>query len=941
MKSLLLLIFISFSAFANYPVINAGSGVREYKTGVPYQEDEILWLNFDFYRVLADFTATDIVTDRGNVVIEKMVDPLDYLVGLNANVQFQLDGLDTRLTSAEASIVINTTNIATNASNITTNSNDISTNQSNIAINATNIASNLSLINTNIADITTNAGNITSNESRISQNETDIAANLASIGTNASNITTNSTDIATNVTNIATNVTDIATNATNIATNVTNIATNVTDIATNASEIALNDTDISDHLARILVLETNTTDNISGVIDTNSVTSVDATISNLLTVDGVLDAGNASGPSILTASYDQATIDALVGVEKQTVYNTDTQQYNYFDGTEWKALGGSSSGGAYIVGSLEYANTGCNWQKAVPANLVFPVDADCTGSLLTGDVAIPDTRIPAIKIPNARTDGTYSVEFQGLLFNANAAGSCSFQLSNDGLKSKSGVAYVGNSNDSRISNTIRGEFRQTVSGDMQVQIISLDAGASICYIYGNDGNSTAQFKVTFYPDSAKSIETADYTRTHARYYLSSSISSTPAVTAIYDTIYPATPDTLGKYNPGTGIFTETEAGKCYVFTSGGSINVFAPNEYFYYFTSSIKGQIADGRTVAASLSGNTQRSTIDTGRYCTTLGETIEVQFRQGVYESGFPSFIDILESPSSGVIVGDFEEIEQTGVDGLYATKTAAQSLAAGSWSPIVFDTLEPGSSLSLTGNTFVAPKSGKYNFDFKLSAVGFLYSSFATWGARILVDGVVEDEEVELITANISFPWKSNVKRDIDLLVGQVVTFEGFQNTAVSRPLITGAAYTYLKVKEVPTEGSLVANIIGSQVKECETKFLSADILGTGIVTDLTFPVETNTNYSYTLTPSYVVGGANSSILSSLGTNIVIKSMIQPEDSGVEDRAVFTSKRECFNTGSETSLTNQYTENPVNSAYLEGNGTALRTHATLCKLPATTICN
>jgi hypothetical protein len=308
----LILLFFTLSVQANYPIVNTGSGVREYTAGIPYSEDEILWLDFDFYRVLTNFTSTNIATDRGPN-IEKMVDPLDYLVGLNANVQFQLDNLDGRVTVNEANIAANIANIATNVTNIATNASDISTNQTNIGLNAANIATNVTNIATNVTNITSNDVELADHESRISQNETDIA--------------TNSVNIATNVLNISSNDTEILALQTQQALDTAQIATNVADIA--------------DHETRLLVVETNTTDAVLGTIDTNSLSAETVSASGGLIALGNLDASGAQDPSKLGPLLTQLNIDAITGqVASDLVYNTDTNRYNYFNGTNWRTLGG-------------------------------------------------------------------------------------------------------------------------------------------------------------------------------------------------------------------------------------------------------------------------------------------------------------------------------------------------------------------------------------------------------------------------------------------------------------------------------------------------------------------------------------------------------------------------------------------------------------------------
>lgn len=88
------------------------------------------------------------------------------------------------------------------------------------------------------------AASTTANASAIASNDTDIANNAAAIALNAGAIASNDTDIANLQTTASNHATSISQNASGVATNATNIAANASNIATNASNIANNSTAI-------------------------------------------------------------------------------------------------------------------------------------------------------------------------------------------------------------------------------------------------------------------------------------------------------------------------------------------------------------------------------------------------------------------------------------------------------------------------------------------------------------------------------------------------------------------------------------------------------------------------------------------------------------------------------------------------------------------------
>lgn len=158
-------------------------------------------------------------------------------------------------------------------------------------------------------------------------------------------------------------------------------------------------------------------------------------------------------------------------------------------------------GQASFVGSLNYEATSCVWNKTTTAYDDFPVDSDCDASSIVGGVSEPDTKIPAIKILNARTDGYYQVIFQGLL-QYQSGGNCAYSLSSSSSYENQSEIFIDPSGDNY--NHLNANFKFSTTGEKTIRVISQGNSTPNCSAFGSDGNP-AKFTVHFYPDSNSTI----------------------------------------------------------------------------------------------------------------------------------------------------------------------------------------------------------------------------------------------------------------------------------------------------------------------------------------------------------------------------------------------------------------------------------------------------
>lgn len=175
-------------------------------------------------------------------------------------------------------------------------------------------------------------------------------------------------------------------------------------------------------------------------------------------------------------------------------------------------------GQAQFVGDINFNSTGCVWTVNTGTGFQsFPVNASCSYQT-RGNILEPDTNIPAIKIPNARTDGYYKILINGIfgITNSSAADECVFNLSDsNSFNPNGGIAYtrdfgtsVGNGD--RFANEITGQFKFTTSGDKTIQILAKpNASGDSCSVFASLPEYGGTISVHFFPDASATVVSQD------------------------------------------------------------------------------------------------------------------------------------------------------------------------------------------------------------------------------------------------------------------------------------------------------------------------------------------------------------------------------------------------------------------------------------------------
>ena len=194
-------------------------------------------------------------------------------------------------------------------------------------------------------------------------------------------------------------------------------------------------------------------------------------------------------------------------------------------------------GQAQFVGDVYVGSTNCTWSGTSTTFASFAADSDCN-YIVSGNLAEPDTKIPAIKIPNARTDGYYKVTFGGTFNTGVAAGTnCDFTLSSDGTNQNK-MQVRSDSDDSRFSQILTDSFRFDSTGDKQVELIyQRQSGTVSCVTQGSD-DLPLKMSVNFYPDSNSTIVSQQTELTAATAnYLSARIDGTVSPSTVSNENY--------------------------------------------------------------------------------------------------------------------------------------------------------------------------------------------------------------------------------------------------------------------------------------------------------------------------------------------------------------------------------------------------------------------
>jgi len=448
---------------------------------------------------------------------------------------------------------------------------------------------------------------------------------------------------------------------------------------------------------------------------------------------------------------------------------------------------------AQFVGSLTYQEADCIWVGTSTTYDGFPVDADCDASNILGDVAAPDTKIPAIKILNARTDGYYEVKWQGLYFSS--GGSCLITLSSSTSFDNQGTSSLVET-ENRRDNTLLGNFKFTTGGDKSIQVIHDLVNGSSCQVAGRD-DVNSKFTVHFFPDSNSLAAVQNKTlNAQTANELSAIVTGgTPVVSSEnFDWLGACSLTSTGNVscNINSGIFTQTPV--CHV---------------------TAQRNLDNNRYVISAYVRNVSTSTLD---FSWSLADDNQASVAAMVYSDNSTNFriscskqgADVNKSQ---VITGTFENINDTDLVKVVASRPTTQVITSGGWQTIEYNVESTDNTSSFSNGVFTAPKAANYLICGKFLVTNKAYSLTKIVLSRILTGsgGDFRNDYFEATTTAAQLLQLGKCQ-EIELAENETAEFQAFQNQGTNITLTADGVWNHLTITELPTTQAIIASLGGS---------------------------------------------------------------------------------------------------------------------------------
>jgi hypothetical protein len=560
-------------------------------------------------------------------------------------------------------------------------------------------------------------------------------------------------------------------------------------------------------------------------------------------------------------------------------------------------------GSAHFVGSLTYDSPNCQWNSTSVSYSDFPIDSDCVASNISGSIQSPDTALPAIKIPNIRTDGYYDVRFNGLLY-ASTTTECRFSISSSSNYENQGDLWVkgvdtSNIHQNRATTSANGSFRFSDTGDKTLRIISYRVtGTGNCSVYGNSiGDLSAKFTVHFYPDDTSTIVTQDteLTAKTANRITTSFDSAGSVLKEDYAGAITFTSYTSGAYLLDYSSLNLTEVPSFHVTGNSNS------NNDFTFHTRSA--------TTSTVIVRSYENGTANVGGFDITL-------IKQGA------------DVNKSATIVGKFENINSSDLLKVEASGNGGETIVTSStnitWSIESIDNYN-----AWNGSFFTAPKDSWYVFSGT--------ARYTTNASRLM--GLVKNgTNINQYCGGSTFA-SGYFTCYIYLLKNETASMREYASGGTLNNVPDHKIY----ITELPDTESIIKNLSNQKV-ECTRKYLTANATTTGVMSDLTFN-------NLEIGKKYQVFGKIRQGDATTATNEKYAAMNIWNGSGANRIDTFYSRGLNLSrhqstwmpttlfTAVDTILT--FDNAVLTNTILVGDGTPSNTYVDLCELPDSTILN
>lgn len=318
--------------------------------------------------------------------------------------------------------------------------------------------------------------------------------------------------------------------------------------------------------------------------------------------------------------------------------------------------------------------------------------------------------------------------------------------------------------------------------------------------------------------------------------------------------------------------------------------------------------------------------------YSETVDPAITISSSQSETRPNNMALIPYVRMVDNDVITGTFENINSSDLVKVLVRRTSAQTIGGG-FTLTDFDTeeIDNYNAFDLSTDTFTSPKT----------------TCYAISGYNSFQGGASSDMFIRLNYTGGNYSGGRTTTVDIfgsTLSLNSLCLNEGdtITLTSYASPGRNSEATARLMIDEIPDTESIVKNLIGSEITECQTKYLTADVTADGAISDLQFNnLVTGKKYQINAnldTIRTATGNDNLGINFTHDGNVILSPNHHHDNSG--GGSVFRTGHQKKFTATTSTLTSVAVSVATNSS-INGNSTDVETWVELCQLPDSTIIN
>lgn len=439
--------------------------------------------------------------------------------------------------------------------------------------------------------------------------------------------------------------------------------------------------------------------------------------------------------------------------------------------------------------------TNCAWVKSGASFGSYPADSDCAIESIEGKVKEAATKIPAFVIPAGSPAGYYQVRFTGGFISINTE-RCSHQIS-DGTQTdfagSSGISGLSGFNNYHANAIGTLKYDSPITSDITVEIQTYSYSGT-CQINSDGIARKLSAEIVYHPPQSQIVrQSQELTAETANSWNASFTSTHTLVSEDFDGV-------INCVNNGTGDVLCTWPTQ--TLTEAPTVDCTPFNDPI--ISDSITCTVREVSTTQARLR-----------LYDANNNSFRNIGYKITVNKSG-------ADYNKSQIVYGQFEQIKSLETPYVYAEGNNGASITANT--DINFTEVEDASGL-WTNNTTYSPNEDGWYF-----ITGSTGATASHQGTFYIHDG----------TSTLFFLAPNNLSANVKPFQG-IVYLEAaksytFRATATFTANNNSQVHRIYIQKWVDT-GTLIKNLNDNKNVVCSTKYLSAVVSSTGIMSDLTF--------------------------------------------------------------------------------------------------------